>query len=121
MFSTQLNLTDRFLLDEVFDDPETSSERIHRIHKQLCKVRINSQVGVRYMQAWKEKIYDKKEHRAETFFKKHCFSGFTHDFYINRPGLRAVKVDQIYFLSAAADDFSINDRKHTMISHQHTF
>ena len=41
------------------------SERIHRIHKRVCKVRTNEQVGVRYMQAWEERIYDKEEAREE--------------------------------------------------------
>ena len=39
------------------------SERIHRIHKRVCKVRTNEQVGVRYMQAWEERIYDREDGR----------------------------------------------------------
>ncbi len=69
---TQLNLTNRFLFDEVMDDSQThqdvlsiilgydiplleqnESEKEHRV----CKVRTNEQVGVRYMQAWEERIY----------------------------------------------------------------
>lgn len=42
-----------------------ASERIQRIHKRVCKVRTNEQVGVRYMQAWEERIYDKEEAREE--------------------------------------------------------
>ena len=41
------------------------SECIHRIHHRVCKVRTNEQVGVKYMQAWEERIYDKEEARAE--------------------------------------------------------
>lgn len=44
------------------------SERIHRIHKRVCKVRTNEQVGVRYMQAWEERIYDKEEAREEGMY-----------------------------------------------------
>lgn len=48
------------------------SERIHRIHKRVCKVRTNEQVGVRYMQAWEERIYDKEEAREEGFSEGMC-------------------------------------------------
>lgn len=41
------------------------SERIHRIHNRVCEVRMNEQVGVKYMQAWEERIYDKEEARAK--------------------------------------------------------
>lgn len=30
------------------------SERIQRIHKQVCRIRTNEQIGVKYMQAWEE-------------------------------------------------------------------
>ncbi len=48
------------------------SERIQRIHKRVCKVRTNEQVGVRYMQAWEERIYDKEEAREEGFSEGMC-------------------------------------------------
>lgn len=88
---TQLNLTNRFLFDEVMDDAQThqdvlsiilgrdiplleqnDSEKEHRIHKRVCKVRTNEQVGVRYMQAWEERIYDKEEAREEGFSEGMC-------------------------------------------------
>ena len=50
-----------------------------------------------------------------------AFSGFPHNFHINGPGLRAVKVNQVDFLGASADNLSFNNREHTVISHQHTF
>lgn len=42
-----------------------NSKRIQRIHERVCRVRTNEQVGVRYMQAWEERIYDKEEAREE--------------------------------------------------------
>ena len=44
------------------------SDRIHRIHQRVCKVRTNEQVGVRYMQAWEERIYEKEEAREEGMY-----------------------------------------------------
>lgn len=37
------------------------SERIQRIHKQVCKVRTNEQIGVKYMPGMGRKIYDRLE------------------------------------------------------------
>ena len=41
------------------------SERIKRIHKRVCEVRHSEEVGVKYMQAWEEKYYEKEEAREE--------------------------------------------------------
>lgn len=35
------------------------------IHQQVCAVRASEEIGVKYMQAWEEKYYDKKEAREE--------------------------------------------------------
>ena len=43
----------------------SGSERIHRIHNRVCKVRTSEKVGVRYMQAWEEKYYEREEGREE--------------------------------------------------------
>lgn len=43
----------------------SGSERIHRIHNRVCKVRTNEEVGVRYMYAWEEKYLDRQEGREE--------------------------------------------------------
>lgn len=40
-----------------------NSKRIQRIHERVCRVRTNEQVGVRYMQAWEERIYDREDGR----------------------------------------------------------
>lgn len=37
------------------------SERIKRIHKRVCEVRHSEEVGVKYMQAWEEKYYEREE------------------------------------------------------------
>lgn len=39
----------------------SDSSRIKRIHDRVCKVKMNEEVGVRYMQAWEEKYYSREE------------------------------------------------------------
>lgn len=41
------------------------SPRLSRIHQRVCTVRASEEIGVKYMQAWEEKYYDKKEAREE--------------------------------------------------------
>lgn len=43
----------------------SESERIQRIHKRVKEVRMNEEAGVKYMQAWEERYYDKQEAREE--------------------------------------------------------
>ena len=43
----------------------SGSERIKRIHQRVCKVKLSEKVGVKYMQAWEEKYYEREEGRAE--------------------------------------------------------
>lgn len=47
-----------------------TSERIRRIHERVCKVRTSEQIGVKYMQAWEEKIYDREEALEEASLLK---------------------------------------------------
>lgn len=77
----ELNLTSRFLFDEVPRElaeflhyleettderaASTDSQRIKRIHRRVRKVRLSEEVGVKYMQAWEEKYYEKEEAREE--------------------------------------------------------
>ena len=49
--------------DEMAADMD--SERIKRIHNRLRKVKASEEVGVKYMQAWEERYYDKEEARQE--------------------------------------------------------
>lgn len=44
---------------------EIKSERVKRIHNQVCKVKLNEEIGVKYMQAWEEKYYEREEGREE--------------------------------------------------------
>ena len=44
---------------------QTESERIKRIHQRVCKVRTSEEIGVKYMQAWEEKYYEREEGRIE--------------------------------------------------------
>ena len=39
----------------------TDSQRIKRIHRRVRKVRLSEEVGVKYMQAWEEKYYEREE------------------------------------------------------------
>lgn len=49
--------------DEVAEESE--SERLKRIHRRVCKVKSSEEVGVKYMQAWEEKYYEREEAREE--------------------------------------------------------
>ena len=44
---------------------DMDSERIKRIHNRVRKVKASEEVGVKYMQAWEERYYDKEEARQE--------------------------------------------------------
>lgn len=44
---------------------DMNSERIKRIHNRVRKVKASEEVGVKYMQAWEERCYDKEEARQE--------------------------------------------------------
>ncbi len=39
----------------------SGSDRIRRIHNRVCKVKSNEEIGVKYMQAWEEKYYERQE------------------------------------------------------------
>lgn len=43
----------------------TKSERVRRIHDRVCKVKLSEEIGVKYMQAWEEKYYEREEGREE--------------------------------------------------------
>ena len=43
----------------------SESERIMRIHERVCKVKKSEEAGLRYMQAWEEKYYEREEGREE--------------------------------------------------------
>ena len=49
--------------DEVAERTDSSS--IKAIHKCVCKIRMSEEVGVRYMQKWEERIYDRMDAREE--------------------------------------------------------
>ena len=39
----------------------SGSDRIRRIHDRVCKVKLSEEIGVKYMQAWEEKYYERQE------------------------------------------------------------
>ena len=49
---------------------ENDSERIKRIHQRVCEVRLSEEAGVKHMQAWEEKYYEKEK----IFRKRHSCS-----------------------------------------------
>lgn len=63
------------------------SERIRRIHERVRKVKASEEVGVKYMQAWEEKYYDKEEAREEGRLEGHA-AGL-------REGIRALIIDNL--------------------------
>lgn len=44
---------------------KSQSERVRRLHQRVCKVKASEEVGVRYMQAWEERYYDREKGRSE--------------------------------------------------------
>ena len=50
-------------LEETTDEraASTDSQRIKRIHRRVRKVRLSEEVGVKYMQAWEEKYYERED------------------------------------------------------------
>lgn len=49
--------------DEIAES--VTSDRIRRIHERVCKVKASEEVGIRYMQSWEEKYYEREEGREE--------------------------------------------------------
>jgi len=72
-----LTLMNRFLFSEAvedqqfFEDPSdevadrSESERIRRMQRHVKSLKANAEVGVRYMNAWEERILDREEAREE--------------------------------------------------------
>lgn len=44
---------------------KVKSERVRRVHDRVCKIKLNEEIGVKYMQAWEEKYYEREEGREE--------------------------------------------------------
>ena len=44
---------------------QVKSKRVKRVHDRVCKVKVNEEIGVKYMQAWEEKYYEREEGREE--------------------------------------------------------
>lgn len=59
-------------LEETTDEraASTDSQRIKRIHRRVRKVRLSEEVGVKYMQAWEERYYEREEGKEEGAHKK---------------------------------------------------
>ncbi len=50
-------------VEHTTDEAAAGSEsiRLKRIHDRVCQVRASEEIGVKYMQAWEEKYFDKQE------------------------------------------------------------
>ena len=44
---------------------KSGSEVLRRIHEHICKLKASEEMGVRYMQAWEEKVKEREEGREE--------------------------------------------------------
>lgn len=44
---------------------KSESEKIRHIHERVCEVKRSEEIGVKYMQAWEEKYYEREEGREE--------------------------------------------------------
>lgn len=49
---------------------KSKSEKNKRLHKRVCQVKLSEEVGVRYMQAWEERYYEREEGREEGAYLK---------------------------------------------------
>lgn len=53
----ELDLLDRFLFSAAMeDDIEFRSQKIRRIQQRINQIKSSEEMGVRYMQAWEEKV-----------------------------------------------------------------
>lgn len=43
----------------------SSSEKIRRMHKKIQGIRLSEERGVKYMQKWEERVYDRLDGKAE--------------------------------------------------------
>ena len=55
--------------DEMAADMD--SERIKRIHNRVRKVKASEEVGVKYMQAWEEKLLERQKEKREALYSEH--------------------------------------------------
>lgn len=39
---------------------QSESEKIRHIHERVCEVKRSEEIGVKYMQAWEEKYYERE-------------------------------------------------------------
>ena len=44
---------------------KSGSEVLRRIHEHICKLKASEEMGVRYMQAWEEKVKEREDGREE--------------------------------------------------------
>ncbi|MBT9777761.1 Rpn family recombination-promoting nuclease/putative transposase [Clostridium sp. MCC353] len=44
---------------------DTTSSKIKELHKRICTIKSNEEIGVRYMQAWEEKVMEREEWQEE--------------------------------------------------------
>lgn len=51
--------TDAFLAEN------SKNEKIKQIHKHVSQIKANEEMGVRYMQKWEERVYDREKGREE--------------------------------------------------------
>ena len=53
--------------DEVSE--QCKSERIQKMHRRVCRIKASEKTEVKYMQAWEEKLLEKKKEKRELLRK----------------------------------------------------
>lgn len=58
-FLKYMESTDAFLAEN------SKNEKIKQIHKHVSQIKANEEMGVKYMQKWEERVYDREKGREE--------------------------------------------------------
>jgi len=83
---------------------ECKSERIKEIHKRISAIKSNEEIGVKYMQAWEEKLLDRQEARREGIEEGREIGKAEGEARVNALYEKLVKAKRIDDIVKAADD-----------------
>ena len=53
--------------DEVSE--QCKSERIQKMHRRVCRIKVSEKTEVKYMQAWEEKLLERQKEKRELLRK----------------------------------------------------
>lgn len=60
-----LDFMDYLMVTSDENAAKTSSERVKAMHREVHKIRVSEEMGVKYMQRWEERAYDRLDGKAE--------------------------------------------------------